>query len=169
MRFSVLLAGLVTSLAFTSPALADSQSDLDRCKLAGEVSKADEGIAACDRIINDPKVTAPNRAAALRSRCGWWWTKQASDRALSACTEATRIDSRSAPAYINRGHAYVLKSVVDHAFADFSEAIRLDPKNAWAYTERGNLYKNKGDFEHAPAALKKRFGLTPTHARVFLA
>src|SRR6201998_4317368 len=166
MRFSVLLAGLVTSLVFTSPALADSQSDLDRCKLAGEVSKADEGIAACDRVIKDPKVTAPNRAAALGSRCGWWWTKKDPDRALSDCNEAIRTDSRYAAAYINRGNAYLLKSDVDHAFADFSEAIRLDPKTAWASTERGNLYKNKGDFEHAPAALKKRFGLTPTHARV---
>ena len=129
------------------PALADSQNDLDRCKLAGEVSKADEGIAACDRVINDPKVTAPNRAAALASRCGWWWTKKDPDRALSDCNEAIRADSRYAAAYINRGNAYLLKSDVDHAFADFSEAIRLDPKNAWAYTERGNLYKNKGDFE----------------------
>ena len=48
-----------------SPALADSQSDLDHCKFAGEISKADEGIAACDRVINDPKTTAQNRAAAL--------------------------------------------------------------------------------------------------------
>jgi lipoprotein NlpI len=169
MRFSMLLAGIVTSLVFTSPALADSQSDLDHCKLAGEVSKADEGIAACDRVINDPKVTAPNRAAALASRCGWWWTKKDPDRALSDCTEAIRADSRYAAAYINRGNAYLLKSDIDHAFADFSEAIRLDPKNAWAYTERGNLYKNKGDFEHALADLNESIRLDPSYAMVFLA
>jgi tetratricopeptide (TPR) repeat protein len=169
MRFSMLLAGLVTSLAFTSPVLADSQSDLDHCKFAGEVSKADESIAACDRIINDPKATAPNRAVAFGSRCGWWWAKKDPDRALSDCNEAIRADSRYAPAYINRGNAYLLKSDLDHAFTDFSEAIRLDPKNAWAYTERGNLYKNKGDFEHALADLNESIRLDPNYAMVFLA
>jgi tetratricopeptide (TPR) repeat protein len=169
MRFSMLLAGLVTSLAFTGPVLADSQGDLDHCKFAGAVSKADESIAACDRIINDPKATAPNRAVAFGSRCGWWWAKKDPDRALSDCNESIRADSRYAAVYINRGNAYLLKSDLDHAFADFSEAIRLDPKNAWAYTERGNLYKNKGDFEHALADLNESIRLDPNYAMVFLA
>jgi lipoprotein NlpI len=167
MRFSMLLAGLVTLLAFTGPVLADSQSDLDHCKFAGEVSKADESIAACDRVINDPKVTAPNRAIAFGSRCGWWWAKKDPDRALSDCNEAIRADSRYAGAYINRGNAYLIKSDLDHAFADFSEAIRLDPKSAWAYTERGNLYKSKGDFEHALTDLNESIRLDPNYAIAF--
>src|ERR1700674_4372567 len=146
MRFSVLLAALAVSFAPSSPARADSQSDLQHCKFVGEISKADESIAACDRVINDPNVTAQGRAGAFSSRCGWWWAKRDPDRALSDCNEAIRADSRYAAAYINRGNAYLLKSDLDHAFTDFSEAIRLDPKNAWAYTERGSLYKNKGDF-----------------------
>jgi lipoprotein NlpI len=169
MRFSMLLAGLATSLAFASPVLAETQSDLDHCKFAGSVSKADESIAACDRVINDPKVTAPNRAVAFGSRCGWWWAKKDADRALSDCSEAIKADSRSAAAYVNRGNAYLLKSDVDHAFADFSEAIRLDPTNAWAFTERGNLYKDKGDFEHALADLNESIRLEPNYAMVFLA
>jgi lipoprotein NlpI len=167
MRLSMLLAGLVTSLAFTGPVLADSQSDLDHCKFAGEVSKADESIAACDRVINDPKVTAASRAVAFGSRCGWWWAKKDADRALSDCNEAIKADSRYAAAYVNRGNAYLIKSDMDRAFADFSEAIRLDPKNAWAYTERGNLYKNKGDFEHALADLNESIRLDPNYAIAF--
>jgi lipoprotein NlpI len=167
MRFSMLLAGLVTSLAFTSPVLADSQSDLDHCKFAGEVSKADESIAACDRVINDPKVTTPNRALAFGNRCGWWWAKKDPDRALSDCNEAIKADSRYAAAYINRGNAYLIKSDFDHAFADFSEAIRLDPKSTWAFTERGTLYKNKGDFEHALADLNESIRLDPNYAMAF--
>ncbi len=169
MRFSILLAGLVTSLSFAGPALADTQSDLDRCKFVGEVSKADESIAACDRVIKDPKLTAANRAVAFGSRCGWWWAQKDPDRALSDCNEAIKADSRYAAAYVNRGNAYLIKSDLDHAFADFSEAIRLDPKNAWAYTERGNLYKNKGDFEHALADLNESIRLDPGYAMVFLA
>jgi lipoprotein NlpI len=169
MRFSMLLAGLVTALALSRPVLADSQGDLDHCKFVGAVSKADESIAACDRVINDPKVISANRAVAFGNRCGWWWTKKDPDRALSDCNEAIKADSRYAAAYINRGNAYLLKSDLDHAFADFSEAIRLDPKNAWAYTERGNFYKNKGDFEHALADLNESIRLNPNYAVVFLA
>jgi lipoprotein NlpI len=169
MRFSMLLAGLITSLAFTSPVLADSQSDLDHCKFAGEVSKADEGIAACDRIINDSKATGPNRAIAFGSRCGWWWAKKDPDRALSDCNEAIRADSSNAAAYLNRGNAYLNKSDFERAFGDFNAAIQLDPKNAWAFAERGNLYKNKGDLDHALADLNDAIRLDPTYALAFFA
>lgn len=164
MRFSVLLAALAVSFGLSSPVLADSQSDLDRCKFAGEISKADESIAACDRVINDPKVTAKNRAAAFGNRCGWWWFKKDPDRALSDCNEALRADSSYAAAYLNRGNAYLNKSDFERAFADFNEAIRLDPKSAWAYVERGNLYKNKGDIDHALADLNEAIRLDPGYA-----
>jgi len=124
MRFSMLLAALVASLAFMSPVLADSQGDLNQCKFAGEVSNADESIAACDRIINDAKATAANRAIALGNRCGWWWTKKDADRALSDCNEAIKSDSRNAATYINRGNAYLLKSDLEPAFDRAMNAIR---------------------------------------------
>jgi lipoprotein NlpI len=172
MRFSLLLAALATSflaasLALSSPVRADSQGDFDHCKFAGGLSKADEGIAACDRVINDPKVTAKNRAAAFSSRCGWWWFKKEPDRALSDCNEALRTDSSNAAAYLNRGNAYLNKSDFERAFADFNEAIRLDPKNAWAYVERGNLYRNKGEPEHALADLNEAIRLDPGYGLAF--
>src|SRR5271168_662037 len=104
MRFSGLLCALGTWLALSGPVLADNQSDLDRCKFVGEISKADESIAACDRVINDSKVNTQDRAAALSSRCGWWWSKKDADRALSDCNEALRADSSNAAAYLNRGN-----------------------------------------------------------------
>ncbi len=159
MRFSMLLAALAASLALSSPVLADSQGDLDHCRFAGELSKADEGIAACDRVIGDSKVTAKDRAAAFSSRCGWWWAKNDQDRALSDCNEAIRADSSNASAFVNRGNTFLSKSDFEHALADFNEAIRLDPKNAWAYAARGNLYKNKGDSDHALADLTESIKL----------
>jgi lipoprotein NlpI len=167
MRFSALLAALATSFALSGPVLADTQSDLDHCKFVGEISSADQNIAACDRVINDPRVTAQNRAIAFSSRCGWWWAKKDPDRALSDCNEAIRADNRYAAAYINRGNAYLNKSDFEHAFGDFNEAIRLDPKNAWAYAERGNLYKNKGDFGRALADLSESIRLDPNYALAF--
>ena len=169
MRFSVLLAALTVSLVLAGQARADSQSDLDRCKFAGELTQADEGIAACDHVINDSKATAQNRAAAFSSRCGWWWAKQDLDRALSDCNEAIRADSGNAAAFLNRGNVYQSKSDLEHALADFNAAIRLDPKNAWAYAARGNLYRNKGDADHGMADLSESIRLNPTYAMAFFA
>jgi tetratricopeptide (TPR) repeat protein len=163
MRFSV-LAGLATLLVNSCPALADSQGDLDGCKFAGEISKADQSIAACDRVLNDPKVTGPSRAVALSNRCGWRWAKKEPDRAMPDCNEAVRADRTYAPAYVNRGNVYLNNADFERAFADFNEAIRLDPKNAWAYNARGNLHKNMGDFAHAMADLNEAIRLDPNYA-----
>jgi lipoprotein NlpI len=169
MRFSVLLAALATSFALSSTLLADSQGDLEHCKFIGEISKADEGIAACGRVLDDPKATAQDRAAALSNRCGWWWAKRDPDRALSDCNEAIRANSGYAAAYLNRGNAYLSKSDFERAFGDFNEAIRLDPTNAWAFAQRGNLYKSKGDFDRAVTDLNESIRLDPTYALAFFA
>jgi lipoprotein NlpI len=167
MRFSMLFATMVASLVFLGAALADRQSDLDRCKFVGDLKQADEGIAACDRVISDSKVTAQDRAAALSNRCGWWWAKRDPDRALSDCNEAIRADSSNATAFLNRGNAFLSKSDPEHAFADFNSAIRLDPNSAWAYAARGNLYRNQGDLEHALADLNESIRLDPSYAPAF--
>jgi lipoprotein NlpI len=167
MRFSMLFATLVASLIFLGAALPDSQSDLDRCKFVGDLKQADEGIAACDRVISDSKVTAQGRAAALSNRCGWWWAKRDPDRALSDCNEAIRADSGNAAALLNRGNAFMSKSDPEHALADFNSAIRLDPKSAWAYAARGNLYRNQGDLEHALADMNEAIRLDPSYALAY--
>ncbi len=164
MRFSVLAPALAAFLMLLAPAFADSQADLDRCKFAGELNKADDGIAACGRVIDDPKISAQDRASALNSRCGWWWAKSDSDRALTDCNEAIRVDRNLAAAYLNRGNVYLSKSDFDHALADFNEALRLDPKNAWAYAERGNLHKNRGDLDRALVDLDESIKLDPGYA-----
>jgi lipoprotein NlpI len=167
MRFSVLLAGLATWFVFTSPALADSQSDIEQCKFVGGINKADESIAACDRVIGDAKVTGSGRAIAFSNRCGWWWAKKDSDRALADCNEAIKLDRSLAAAFLNRGNAYLSKADVEHAFADFNDAIRLDPKSAWAYSARGDLYKTKGDLDHALADFNEAIRLNPNYAIAF--
>jgi lipoprotein NlpI len=165
MRLSLFLAAFAVLISVSGPALAENRSDLDSCKFAGELAKANESIAACDRVINDPKVSAQDRSAALSSRCGWWWTKQDPDRALSDCNEAIRLFSGSAPAYLNRGNAYLSKSDPEHALDDFNAAIRLDPKSAWAYAARGYIYKYKGDLDHALADLNEAIKLDPAYAQ----
>jgi tetratricopeptide (TPR) repeat protein len=167
MRFSVLLAGLATLWGIPCPVLADTYTDLDQCKFVGEIAKADQSIAACDRVLSDPKLTGPDRAAAFSNRCGWWWTRKDPDHALSDCNEAIRIDPGAAAAYVNRGNAYLNKSDFERAFSDFNEAIRLDSRNAWAYAARGDLYKNRGDLDRAMADFNESIRLDPNYAMAF--
>jgi lipoprotein NlpI len=161
MRFPVLLAALSIWVGVDS---ANAQSDTDQCQFVGRLNKADDNIAACDRVINDSKTSTQDRASALSSRCGWWWAKRDTDRALADCNEAIRVNRGLAAAYLNRGNVYLSKSDFDRAFADFNEALQLDPKNAWAYAERGNLYKNRGDIDHALADLNESIKLDPSYA-----
>ena len=167
MRFSVFAFALAAAVMSLNAALAADQADLDRCKFAGELNKADEGIAACDRVVGDSKTSSQDRASALSSRCGWWWAKKDPERALTDCNESVRLYRNLAAAYLNRGNVYLSKSDPEHALADFNEALRLDPKNAWGFAARGNLYKSKGDFDSALADLNEAIQLDPGYALAF--
>ena len=167
MRFSVLAPAFIATALLLNAASAADEADLARCKFAGELNKADEGIAACDRVVSDPKTSSQDRASALSSRCGWWWAKKDSDRALTDCNESIRGFRNLASAYLNRGNVYLSKSDPEHALADFNEALRLDPKNAWGFAARGNLYKGMGDFDRAQADLDEALRLDPGYALAF--
>jgi lipoprotein NlpI len=168
MRFVLLLAGLAATLSFVPKSvLADPAGDLEECKFVGAVSKADQSILACDRVIKDKKITGPSRAAAFGYRCGWWWFKHEPQLALSDCNESIRLDSGSASSYLNRGNAYATTGDSAHALLDFNEAIRLDPNSAWAYNSRGDLYKNGGDFERALLDFDQSIKLDPSYALAY--
>ena len=173
MYFSVPLAGLAVLFAISNriPAKAQipdrTRSKSDQCRFAGQIGDADSNIAACDRALNDPGISTAGRAAALSNRCGWWWAKKDSDRALPDCNEAIKVDPGLAVAHINRGNVYLIKADADRALDDFNEAIRLDPKNGWAYGARGDLYENKGDFDHAMADLNQSIRLEPDYAMAY--
>ena len=162
-----LVALVVATLLLAKPVIADSWSDLERCKFVGELAKADKNIEACDRAIADPKISPRSRVAALSNRCGWWWTKHQPQRALSDCNEAIRLDPAYAVAYLNRGNAYMNDGDFERALEDLNEAIRIDPQNAWAYTSRGDLYKRKRDFDHALGDFNKATQLEPNYALAF--
>ncbi len=65
--------------------------------------------------------------------------------AISAFTDAIRLDPQHVEAYYWRGFAYAKQNDLDKAIADYSEAIRLDPKHAAAYQRRGMAHQQQGD------------------------
>ncbi|WP_315834233.1 tetratricopeptide repeat protein [Bradyrhizobium prioriisuperbiae] len=167
MRFSMLLAGLAVLTVVPAPARADSQSDLEQCKLIGGLDRVDQSIAACDRVIADSGVAGSRRAAAFSNRCGWWWARQQLERALPDCDAAIRIDPDAPAAYINRGNVYLGKGDKARALGDYDEAVRRDPKSAWAYNSRGNFYRNNNDPDPALADFDAAIRLDPYYALAY--
>ncbi|MGO4716668.1 tetratricopeptide repeat protein [Bradyrhizobium sp. 2TAF24] len=151
MRGVGVLAGLAMAVVLTGPGRAASDGDINQCKLAGDVGKADQSIAACDRVLGDGAVSGVARAQALSNRCGWRGLKHDVEAALADCSEAIRLDPAQTAAYLNRGNAYLGKGDAPRAAADFDEAVRRDPKSAWALTERGSLHRSRGDLDGALA------------------
>ena len=73
------------------------------------------------------------------------------DGAISAFSDAARIEPQNPQSYYWRGHAYRQKGDPDKGIVDCTEAIRLDPKFVDAYEEGGHAYVDKGELGKAIA------------------
>ena len=97
------------------------------------------------------------------------------DGAISAYTEAIRLDPKSVEAHDGRGAAYSHKGDNDKAIADYTEAIRLDPKDTAAYCGRGGVYCHvaayrigtEHDFDKAIADFTEAIRLDPKLAGAY--
>jgi tetratricopeptide (TPR) repeat protein len=89
------------------------------------------------------------------------------EQAITAFTEALRLDPRLALAHALRGDAYGGLGKYDEGIADCSEAIRYDPKLPRAYAYRGWLRINKGDTAGALADCDEAVRLGPKEAEVY--
>ena len=86
------------------------------------------------------------------------------DAAITAFTEALRLDPKNIDAYYKRGMAYEVKGVYDNAITDFTEAIRLNPSFSLVYSERGNAFDGKGEHDKAIADYTEAIRLDPKDA-----
>jgi tetratricopeptide (TPR) repeat protein len=156
---SVLVATIAALAA--SPAVAQSQKQIDACKNKDNAFTPDVRIDACSALIQ----SGGNSVATYRRlRCRAYSDKGDYDRALADCNEAIRLDAKSAAAFNDRGIVYQRKSDLDRAIADFTEAIRLDPKLSDAFNNRGNAYADKNDRDRAIADFDEAVRLDPKDA-----
>lgn len=79
-------------------------------------------------------------------------------------TNAMKVDSTCAQAYIKRSNVYWQLGQKDNAFADLSQLIEIDPENAEAYYIRGGLYWNDfRDNEKALADIGRAIEIDPNY------
>lgn len=84
------------------------------------------------------------------------YKNDAGDCALSACSEAVRLDPKSADAYYCRASMYRDKGERDNAIADMDEAIRLKTDQAQYYGTRALLYADTNAYDKAIADMSKK-------------
>lgn len=86
------------------------------------------------------------------------------DRAITAFTQAIRLNPNYAEAYNNRGLAYNYKNDYDRAIADYTQSIRLNPNNWQSYSGRGYAYSRTGDYDRTIADYEASLRINPNHA-----
>ena len=89
------------------------------------------------------------------------WTRSIRTR------EALDNNPRFAPAFINRGLAYMALNEPTKAVHDFNQAIRLDSKNAATYFKRGVAYSQMGQYQDAADSYTQAIRLDPKYAEAY--
>jgi tetratricopeptide (TPR) repeat protein len=152
-------ATLLTLGIATVSAVAD---DDDTCT-ATWYPNADEGIAACSRLIS----RNPKDAASYHHRAEIYrFPKGDYDRAISDFSQAIQLKPKYTTAYDGRAQAYLDKGDYDHAISDYDQAIRLSPN--WArYSMRGLSYRDKGDYDRAISDFGQAIRLNPKDPNLY--
>jgi tetratricopeptide (TPR) repeat protein len=86
---------------------------------------------------------------------------------IADCTEAIRLDPKSASAYRIRGAARSNLEDYQGAIADFNRALWLAPKYEGAYLNRGMARSNMGDYQGAIVDFNEVLRLYPTDSGAY--
>lgn len=89
------------------------------------------------------------------------------DEKIYFYSHAIKLNPGLAPAYNNRGNAYLALHRFQEALADFDRVISLEPGNANAFQNRGNIYAEMGKPEPAIADYSKAIELKISGSQVY--
>jgi tetratricopeptide (TPR) repeat protein len=140
----VLLLGI--AVVGTSPSLAASKRDHEWCASPTTPATSDRNIAACTRIINDPKESERSKGEAYNNRAWEYLKAGKAAEGLPDVERSLKSNPNYGPALDTRGHIFEALGRREEAIADFRRALKLDPSRATK--------------ESSGAALK-RLGATP--------
>ena len=89
------------------------------------------------------------------------------DSAIHNYSEALKLDSNNAVAYVKRGDTYENKEDYDRAMTDYNQALKLDPKNVDAYNNRGIAFYHKQDYDRAMTDYNQALKLDPKYVDAY--
>jgi tetratricopeptide (TPR) repeat protein len=87
--------------------------------------------------------------------------------AISAFTEAIRLEPENFDAFCARGCAHAMKRDYATAIADFTESIHLDPNKASGYWFRGSVHLWQHELDEAIADFTEAIQLAPEDAEAY--
>ena len=96
-----------------------------------------------------------------------FYQEQNYDSAINSYSEALKLDSNNAVAYVKRGDTYESRRDYDRAMTDYNQALKLDPKNVDAYNGRGLTFNDKQDYGRAMADYNQALKLDPKNVNVY--
>ena len=137
--------------------------DLSVCS----TGSGDTAIAACTRIIEDPKWGDRTRAICLTDRAEHYGVQDHHELAIQDFTHALRLTPNSAKIYNARGLSQGLAGDYERAIQDFSRAVELNPKFAAAYYNRGQTRVAQGAYDAAIGDFNQALGLDPTYGLAY--
>lgn len=129
-------------------------------------SRHDEGRLEREKAEIYRLLKSPQNASEYEALC-WVQLNEDIQSAISACTQAIRLDPGYISAYVSRGIAYTNNREYDRAIADFNEALRRDRKYVKAYLRCGDLHVEKGDYNHAKEDFDEVLNLTRNFADAY--
>jgi len=105
--------------------------------------------ASSDKELAARMAKKPSTYAEFLDRGGTLLDRGRYDDAIADYTAAIALDQTKAPAYADRGLAYVFKNDKARALANLEAAAKLDPRDATMFRAKGLLAENESQWQQA--------------------
>ena len=144
----VCLTGLAGTIYFVSRILhnvtPEGKAEID-CRSRDAVTS----MRGCTAVIQGGKAQGHALTYAYNRRSVLCIDQQRFDQAISDSNKVISLDPGNAPAFHNRGFAYLRMKNFDAALADLTESLKLHPSDPVVWLQRGQAYRGKKDYSHA--------------------
>jgi tetratricopeptide (TPR) repeat protein len=156
------IVSTVMLLALAGPSVADPKRDLAAC------GNAEPDMAACERVIRNPKESKDNLSAAHYSRGTALYTRADYKAALADLDRAIALNANHHNAYYNRALTFQQLGLSDRALADMNVYVGENTEDPDGYAERGNIHLALSDYARARSDLDRALKLKPDHAAALM-
>lgn len=164
LRTAALVAPVVASLWFFSPAATADQTDARLDDLFSKLKSTSDGregrrITRKIRIIW--RQTENEVANNAMSNAGWQLYNKRYESALTLLNRALDAQPEYAEAWSRRAAVYYVLGDYPRALEDIKRTLALEPRHFGALAELGAIYMQLEDFEAAKIALTQALDINP--------